>query len=92
MLIQQMNEDRAIMLKNLKNKNRQGLKSVTHKLLGALSYCGAPRLESACQNLYASLEHVDDVYMLKAATLVLQEMDLLQQAYISEGIYKMPVP
>jgi two-component system sensor histidine kinase BarA len=58
----------------LQKKEWQALREANHALLGALLYCGAPRLESACIALQTALQINNDAQIAQSAKNLLFEM------------------
>lgn len=62
----------------LQEKNWEVIFQITHRLLGALLYCGAPRLESACRDLLHALKLNNESTIILSTQRVLSEIIALK--------------
>src|SRR3990167_6094449 len=74
LLLKQLPHDYIIIEKSLQKKDWDTLKAANHALLGALLYCGTPRLEAACTQLQTVLQIENDSEIAQSAKNLLIEM------------------
>ncbi len=74
LLSQHLPKDYANIEKALQKKEWQALREANHALLGALLYCGAPRLETACVALQTALQINNDTQIEQSAKNLLFEI------------------
>lgn len=58
----------------IRKKEWEIVRKANHALLGALLYCGAPRLEAASTALQAALQHNNDSQIIQSTKNLLLEM------------------
>jgi len=78
LLLKNNDEDQKNIEQMLNQQDWKKLHEANHKLIGGLSYCGAPCLESACQELQNALKNNDEKNIVCCARRVLFEMTRLK--------------
>lgn len=73
-----LSDDEKKLQDALQEKNWQTVLLITHRLLGALLYCGAPRLESACRDLLHASKGENDNIIMRSTQRVLSEISALK--------------
>lgn len=84
LLLQQIDDEENKIKTSLMQQDYHALSAINHKLLGGLSYCGAPRLEDACIALQSVLKKQDAQLIAYHAKNVLSEITALKSAAKSE--------
>ncbi len=74
LLLRHLPNDYVAIDNALQKKEHQKLKTINHALLGALLYCGAPRLEAACIQLQSTLQLENESEIVHSAKNLLFEM------------------
>lgn len=80
LLIDQLPTEEKKLMDALHKKDYMQLRALTHKMLGGLAYCGAPRLENACRQLYLTIKNQKEHFVSDAVHDLLSEIDLLRDA------------
>lgn len=80
LLMKSINDDQKNIENALNQNNYQKLHDANHKLIGGLAYCGAPRLEEACQQLQSALKNLNKEQISHFAKSVLTEINALKLA------------
>lgn len=78
LLLKNIADDKKNITAALEKKEWEKLRNANHKLLGALAYCGVPRLETACQQLQNALKNLSEKKIIVCSHAVLSEIAALQ--------------
>ena len=79
LLLKNIDDDRKNIQSAVEKNDVKKLNEANHKLLGGLAYCGAPRLEQACQQLQIVLKNKDEKNIDHCARAVLFEIKALNE-------------
>src|SRR3990167_9473866 len=78
LLLKNIADDKRNIATALEKNEWEKLRNANHKLLGALAYCGVPRLETACQQLQIALKNLSGNEITDYSNQVLFEIAALQ--------------
>ncbi len=81
MLAKQFLIDRPIIVKTYEAHDLPALQAITHKMKGALGYCGLPRLESAIKGIELAAKQGNQQEVGKWYTEVIEALDEAEKEY-----------